>query len=261
MSGHRSSLIVGAVKYMTTPRPVKKRSLLVGVIASPDDLRLAGKLKEPPDLFELRLDCLYKIIDRLERTMSTRHAVASRRRIFKAPIIITARDPREGGAGNLSFEKRRDLLDRFLDHAKYLDVELRSARAFKSLLDRARQKKVGVILSYHDFESTPSARSLRAKALLAKDHGADIFKVATRTDQPAHLARLVDFITHPDVDSSRRSPAKADVKISAMGIGKLGGISRLLLARCGSVLNYGSLQQANVEGQLPIDVLRSSLRH
>jgi len=45
-----------------------------------------------------------------------------------------------------------------------------------------------------------------------------------------------------------------------MGIGKLGGISRLLLAGCGSVLNYGSVDRPNVEGQLPIDVLRSALR-
>jgi 3-dehydroquinate dehydratase len=45
-----------------------------------------------------------------------------------------------------------------------------------------------------------------------------------------------------------------------MGIGKLGGVSRLLLARCGSVLNYASLQQSPAEGQLSIDILRSALR-
>ena len=235
---------------MTTRRPVKERlprphrikagrPKLVGVIASLADLRFAGRMKEPPDLFELRLDCLCDVVDQLERKMS----------ILTAPLIITARDPREGGIGNLSFEKRRDLLDRFLDYAKYLDVELRSARAFKLLLDRAQKQNVRRILSFHDFESTPSTRSLRAKALTAKEHGADIFKVATRTDKPAHLARLADFITQNDVG----------IAISAMGIGKLGGISRLLLARCGSVLNYGSLQQSFLEGQLPIDVLRSTL--
>ena len=254
---------------MATRKPVKERSprrhrmkaarpKLVGVIASLADLRLAGRMKEPPDLFELRLDCLVDVLDEVEKKMS----ILSGRRGEKAPVIITARDPREGGMGNLSFEKRRDLLDRFLDHAKYLDVELRSVRAFKLLLDRAQKQNVRRILSFHDFESTPSSRSLHAKTSLAKEHGADVFKVATRTDKPAHLARLVDFITQNDVD----------LAISAMGMGKLGGISRLLLARCGSVLNYGSLQQASIEGQLrktsrapiisgllPIDVLRSAL--
>jgi len=47
--------------------------------------------------------------------------------------------------------------------------------------------------------------------------------------------------------------------VSAMGIGKLGAISRLLLARCGSVLNYASLHRSQVEGQLPIELLRSAI--
>ena len=71
---------------------------------------------------------------------------------------------------------------------------------------------------------------------------------------------------------TRIAAQRESILISAMGMGKLGGISRLLLARCGSVLNYGSLQQASIEGQLrktsrapiisgllPIDVLRSAL--
>jgi 3-dehydroquinate dehydratase-1 len=225
---------------MTTRRPVKvPRQLLVGVIASPADLKFAARMKQPPDLFELRLDCLLPISEQLDKKCSR----------LRAPLIITARDPREGGANRLALEKRCDLLLRFLPHAKYLDVELRSARAFKPLLAQARKQNVRVILSFHDFKSTPSSRSLRAKAVKAKAHGADIFKVATRADKPSELARLVDFITKKDLD----------LPISAMGIGRLGGLSRLLLARCGSVLNYASLQQSQVEGQLPIDLLRSAL--
>ena len=195
-------------------------------------------MPHPPDFFEVRLDYLGDILDHLERKMS----------ILPAPIILTARDSREGGMGNLSLAQRSELFSRFFAHAKYVDVELRLARAFKPLLAQARKRNVGVILSFHDFRSTPTSRSLRAKAALAKKHGGNIFKVATRTDKPADLARLVNFITS--------SPA--GLPISAMGMGKLGAISRLLLARAGSALNYGSLGQANVEGQLPIDVLRSA---
>ena len=73
--------------------------------------------------------------------------------------------------------------------------------------------------------------------------------MATRTETPAALSCLVDFITAKHLN----------LPISAMGIGKLGGISRLLLARCGSVLNYASLERPNVEGQLSIDALRSAI--
>src|SRR5713226_543121 len=171
---------------MTARRSVKAtRQFLVGVIASAADLRFAAAMREPPDLFELRLDCLLSIVDQLERKIS----------ILGSPIIITARDPREGGAHNLSLNKRRDLLLRFLPHAKYIDIELRSARAFKSLLVSARKQNVCRILSFHDFKSTPTARSLRAKASFAKARGADIFKVACRTDSPSQLARLVDLVT------------------------------------------------------------------
>ncbi|MBV9619228.1 MAG: type I 3-dehydroquinate dehydratase [Verrucomicrobia bacterium] len=225
---------------MTTRRTVKgSRCKLVAVIASWADFQSAMRMKQPPDLFELRLDCLCAVLDQIERKLP----------ILRAPKIITARDPREGGIGNLSLAKRRELLSRFLPHAKYLDVELRSTRVFEPLLEEARTRNVRVIFSYHDFRSTPSSRSLYAKARTAKKYGADIFKVATRTDKPSELARLVDLITHTDLP----------VPVSAMGIGKLGALSRLLLARCGSVLNYASFGRPAVEGQLPIELLRSAL--
>jgi len=228
----------------TRPPPKKMTPQIVGVIASPADLRFAITMSEPPDLFEIRLDHLCEMLDQLELKMSILSGGE------RAPFIITARDPREGGANNLSLQKRLNLLLRFLPYAKYVDVELRSARAFKSLLASARKQNVRRILSFHNFKSTPPPGSLSAKATLAKAHGADIFKVAARTETPAQLVRLIDFVTDKDVD----------LPVSAMGIGKLGAISRLLLARCGSVLNYAALHRSQIEGQLPIDLLRSALR-
>src|SRR5947209_586919 len=225
---------------MTTRRTGKvARPQLVAVIAAPADLRAAIAMKQLPDFFELRLDSLgpNRTID--EKKISR----------LRAPLIITARDPREGGIGKLSSEKRRRLLLRFLPRASYIDIELRTAREFKSVLAEAKKRKVRVILSYHNFKATPSSRSLCAKAKQAKTMGADVFKVATRCDTPAALAQLLDFVTRRDIP----------LPVSAMGIGKLGAISRLLLARCGSVLNYASLGQPNVEGQLSIAMLRAAL--
>ncbi|HST30565.1 MAG TPA: type I 3-dehydroquinate dehydratase [Chthoniobacterales bacterium] len=225
---------------MTTRRGVKApQAKLVAVIASSADLDAAAATKQRPDLFELRLDSLLPITNYREKKICR----------LPVPLIITARDPREGGIGNLSLETRHALLQRFLTQATFLDVELRSVRDFRSLLAEAKKRKVRRILSYHNFKSTPSSRSLCAKAKQAKALGADIFKVATRTDSPAALSRLLDFMTSKNVH----------LPISAMGIGKLGGISRLLLARCGSVLNYAALERPNVEGQLSIAVLRSAL--
>jgi 3-dehydroquinate dehydratase I len=226
---------------MTTQGPVKTRARercdIVGVIASEADLRLAGALDEPPDFFELRLDQLFPIREGVEMEISQ----------LKAPVILTARHPSEGGANNLSAARRRDLLARFLPYAKYVDVELRSADSLHSLFPHS---DVTRILSLHDFDSTPTPRSLHAKARKAKSLGAAIFKVATRTDTPAQLARLLEFISEDEVS----------LPVAAMGIGSLGAISRLLLAGCGSCLAYASLAEANVDGQLPFTELRSAFR-
>jgi 3-dehydroquinate dehydratase-1 len=224
---------------MTARKSVKagqRACLLVGVVTTPAELRLATRMSQPPDLFELRLDYLIRIEDKLQSHISR----------LRAPIIITARHPAQGGANNLSTQRRRELLVRFLPQARYVDVELQSAGAFQPLLETARQQRVGPIVSAHYFDSTPSPRSLHARARAAASHGADIFKVAMRTDTPAQLARLLAFA----------SSQNACLPLSVMGIGKLGGISRLALARSGSVLTYASLGRKRVEGQLSIEQLR-----
>ena len=222
---------------MMARRSIKQRPRIVGVIASRADLELALRMRSPPNLFELRLDRLANMADQVENVLPK----------LRTPLIITARHPHEGGATNLRLQQRRNLLARFLDYADYVDVELRSALALQSLLKLAEAKNVRRIISFHNFKSTPSAKILAAKAHEAKSHGADIFKVATRTDMPVELGRLVDFMT------SRRS----DLALAVMGIGKLGAISRVLLARAGSVLIYASVGVgSDVEGQLSLEQLR-----
>jgi 3-dehydroquinate dehydratase-1 len=167
---------------------------------------------------------------------------------LRTPLIITARHPHEGGARKLRLRQRRDLLARFLNHADCIDVELRSARELRSLLKSAENKKVQRIISFHNFKSTPSVRILSAKAREARSHGADTFKVATRTDTPMELGRLLEFMTS----------GRLDLALAVMGIGKLGAISRVLLARAGSVLIYASIGAAtDVEGQLSLEQLRA----
>lgn len=222
-----------------TTRPSVKAPIMrqiIGVIASRADLLRAVRMKNAPDLFELRLDHLLNHLDLLESELSR----------LASPFIITARHPREGGANNLSVNQRRQLLSRFLRRARYIDVELRSTKALKSVLSLAGKQNVGRIISFHDFNSTPTLASLRAKARAAKARGADIFKVATRTDSRTELARLLKFFSDHDVD----------LPISAMGIGKLGSESRRELIRLGSVLNYANSGRVRISGQPSLSEIR-----
>lgn len=213
------------------------RSRVVGVIASRADLNCAMRMRRSPDVFEVRLDSLARDVRKWENKLPR----------LRAPLIVTARHPHEGGANKLSLRERRDLLTRSLPYATYIDVELRSAFSLHSLLELADQKKIWRIISFHNFKSTPPVRILLAKARAAKKHGANIFKVATRTDTPVQLARLLSFITNKNID----------IPVSAMGIGKLGAISRVLLARAGSAFVYASIStRTNIEGQLSLEQLR-----
>src|SRR6266581_7453178 len=214
---------------MTARSSATQRPRVVGVIASRADLDRALAMRNPSDLFELRLDRLAGIVEQLENKLPR----------LRAPLIITARHPQEGGANKLSLRQRRNLLTRFLRYAEYVDVELRSAFALHSLLTLANRKKVRRIISFHSFKSTPPPRILSAKARAAEAHGANMFKVATRIDTPMQLARLLSFITDKNVG----------LPVCAMGIGKLGAISRVLLARAGSALIYASIAaRSNIEG-------------
>jgi len=223
-----------SVRSLATPR---LRHRVVGVITSPADLDFALRMGKPPDIFELRLDRLVRAIDRLENEISK----------LRVPLIITARHPIEGGANRLSAPQRHNLLARFLSRARYIDVELRSAPVFRSLLRMARKQNVRRIISVHCLRSTPSPNQLREKARAAKMYGADIFKLATRTDTPAQLTRLIDFV----------AAKERGVAVSAMGIGKLGAASRVLLACCGSALIYVSLGRSDIEGQISLEQLRA----
>ncbi|HEY6155058.1 MAG TPA: type I 3-dehydroquinate dehydratase [Candidatus Udaeobacter sp.] len=223
---------------MRARRSIKRRPLIVGVIASRADLDRAVRMRRQPDLFELRLDRLAGMEDRMEKRLPK----------LRRPLMITARHPQEGGFGKLELRHRRDLLTQFLSHASYIDVELRSAHALRSVLKLAKNKNVRRIISLHNFKSTPSARMLTAKARQAKSHGADIFKVAARTDTPMELGRLLEFMTNN----------RLDLALAVMGMGKLGAISRILMARAGSVLIYASIGKiSDVEGQLSLQQIRA----
>jgi len=212
---------------------------IVGVIFSRADLQRALRMRRPPDLFEIRLDRLVNSIEEVSAALDR----------LPARFIITARDPREGGANHLSAPRRRALLLQFLPRAAWVDVELRSVRALAPVLRYARAHGVPAIISFHDFKTTPSAARLDEIVDSAQSLSAALIKVATRTDTPAELARLLDFFERHRLTAN----------IMPMGMGKLGRTSRLQLARRGSI-TYVHLGSPSAAGQLSIRDLRRALK-
>lgn len=212
---------------------------VVGVVASMADLAAASRAKPAPDMFELRLDHFARALSALEQNART----------LRAPLLITARHPREGGANNLPAAARRHFLTRFLPIARYVDLELRSVRYAGEIIAAARAANVGIVISFHDLAGTPSRTTLLRKLEAARAVG-DLFKVATRVDSKGDLAELLAFFDR----------AAAEFPTAAMGMGRLGRASRIELAGRGSALNYGYLTTQGVRGQLSVMELRAVLR-
>ena len=210
----------------------------MGTLHEHSGLRMAHKITRAAtrgiDILEMRLDCLESV-----RSLPSELAL---------PVIATARHPAEGGAGNLSLSRRRELLRDALRWASAIDIELRSASALAPVVAEAHQHGRTVILSHHDFATTPTVATLRRLALRASAAGADLFKVAAMLHDPRDLQRLIEF-----------QMTSAKIPVVAMGMGPAGRFSRLVLCGFGAPLCYGWLGKPQVPGQWPALKLRGLL--
>ena len=55
--------------------------------------------------------------------------------------------------------------------------EISTANEMKNLITEAKSKNIQIVLSYHNFETTPNLAELKTIATEAKDKGADIIKI------------------------------------------------------------------------------------
>jgi 3-dehydroquinate dehydratase-1 len=223
---------------------MSNRPLVVGVPADENALRFF--VTETPeersrqcDVLELRLDLLQMQAQELLGLLES----------VETPLLLTARHPDEGGVGGLDVQARWALVEPLLSRASLWDVELRSLVDLREGIRWAQSVGVGVLGSFHDFERTPSEEVLEGAAGMAEAAGLVGVKIATFLQTTEDLARLVRF-----TGRERRA------RVSVMGMGALGPVSRLALAKCGSVLNYGYLgANGNAPGQWPAQRLKAVL--
>lgn len=220
---------------------LSQNPLVVATVTRPEDLDfLASGPEVEADILEYRIDNLIDHLDRIEPT------------IEKAgkPALITVRRPDEGGAGDLSSEHRLELYERFLPHAALIDLELASLEesSFVELATSARKKEIEVIGSYHDFNGWPMIETIVEAANRSGELPLSVVKIAVVIDELWQLLALAEEV-------GDHLTARSTL-ISAMGMGELGKLSRLVLARAGSCLNYGYLHKPNAPGQWAASELR-----
>ncbi len=201
------------------------RPLLVEAVAARDAATLrARRDASAADLVELRLD----LLDRPDADA----ALAGRTR----PVIATCRAAWEGGAFRGSETDRVGLLARALAlGADFVDLEWRADAAAGLITPETRDR---IVLSMHDFETTPPDLADRVRAM--RRIGAGVVKVAVR------CTRLADQL--PLLTIGRDAEA-AGLRTVLIGMGTAGLPTRLLPAHFGSCWTYAG--EGVAPGQVP----------
>ena len=146
---------------------------------------------------------------------------------------------------NYTDEERMDLLKVAISSgAAFVDIEIESKPEFTNeLVAFAKQYNTTVIISYHNFEQTPSSAELAEIIKNCFDLGADIAKIATMVKSNQDNARLLSLY-----DTKK--------KIVVLGMGQLGKITRLMAPYLGSPFTFASLDEASATAPGQITAFR-----
>ena len=185
------------------------------------------------DLVEVRLDAM----DRPEVDQCMRKV--------QLPLLFTNRPSWEGGAFSGPEEERlQPLLQAVELQAAYVDLELRADKSLRQqLLEVKRSSPTRLILSWHDFTSTPTVEELTDLLRRMRIAGADIGKIVTTAQTPGDVLRVLALLQEAN---------NIAFPLSAFCMGKVGRISRVATIYLGGEMTYvaASEDQSTAPGQL-----------
>lgn len=230
---------------------------LVGQTAA-DIISQANQIKNSQrssaiDMVELRADYLKFLPDmkQLEQLCTDIEEI-----LPEKVLLFTLRSEAEGGQ-TLGFssptvaEINQSVIERKL--ADMVDVELFSgADTVERLVGTAKEHGVKIIMSNHDFHTTPDASDIVNRLRLMQDMGADVVKLAAMPENPMHVVNLL-------AATVMMQENYANVPVVTMSMGKQGALSRISGQVFGSAVTFASLQEASAPGQIPVDALDEAL--
>ena len=135
-------------------------------------------------------------------------------------------------------------------NAKYVDIEYEAEQEYrKTLIDLAKKYQCKVIISYHDFESTPDIDTLNQIIRKSKEMGADYVKLAVAANSTADCAQILSLYAHHD-------------NIIAFAMGEIGKITRIAAPFLGAKFTFASVDEAHktAPGQLTASEMETVLR-
>ncbi len=191
-------------------------------------------LKQGADILELRIDALDEIdIEKIRDFMDE----------MDGKVIATNRMSREGGLFRGTERERTDILREVASSAEFVDIELLTEEKYRTKVIKASKSS---IISYHDFEKTPSVEELLDVVRQEKELG-DIAKFAVMPQSREDTLRVLQVLLQMD-------------DTIGISMGELGSYTRVIASLFGSPLTFASVDESSAPGQLDIESTRLFLR-
>ena len=206
--------------------------------ATTNDLTREKDARGIADLIEFRMDKAESPIEQLAEYDG------------QLPIIATNRARWFGGKAS-DTGRLDDLFSasRF-ESVEFVDIELETIRSKEWLAHEFHENDVQLIISHHDFETTPNREVLDAIIEQCASYG-DIAKVATFPQNQADTLTLLEAVN----DATRRG-----IDVAGISMGEIGSHTRIIGHLYGSKLGYAPLLADDVDyapGQIPLEKLAS----
>lgn len=255
----------GAFMRLQARKPITIRSKVLGgpvplvciPIVSKTRRELEQKAKEvlevDPDVIEWRIDFFEDVCD-LEKTVTALKMI--RNIIGETPLIFTFRSDLEGGFKKVKDETRYKIIEQVIgtEEIDVVDIELISG---KTNIDRIRTAAIKhntpLVLSYHNFEETPSVEFMVDKMKDQVLNGADIAKIAVVSKNERDVLNLL-------LATLKARETMPDIPLITMAMGKLGVITRIAGGIFGSDLTFGTHGGISAPGQIPVEELRNAMK-
>ena len=218
------------------------------------------------DIVEFRGDIYDELLD-LNKLKSLLMEI---RECLKEQILLfTIRSPREGGEQRAYTSCSIEEVNTFvIDNklADMVDVELLSvdenalditkaqsqSMEQPNIIKLAKERKVKIIMSNHDFHKTPSKEEMVARLVRMQQLGADVAKLAVMPNSVDDLKALLAATTEMNVKHG-------DTPVVTMSMGKLGEFSRISGEVFGSAFTFGAVGKVSAPGQIQVRELNDLL--
>lgn len=205
------------------------------------------------DLAEWRADWYREVLDECER----RTVLESlRMKLDEMPLLFTFRTAEEGGEKQIDPEQYVNLNKSVAESGcvDLVDVELSAGDSrVMEIIEAAHRNDVKVIVSSHDFVTTPDKEEMISRLKKMQTLGGDISKIAVMPENRKDVLTLL-------AATEEMTSKYADRPVISMSMSEKGLITRLCGEVFGSAVTFGTAGKASAPGQIDAQEIAGVLK-